>query len=408
MRPQTELAAGIAVLSLLALGAAALGTRGRRELDFDPRRSTFLTGPEGAQGYAEALARLGVNVERFRRRPGELATAVPDAEPTVLALLGPSAPPDLLEAMAVVEFAGRHDLLLAGPEANAVMRCYGYAARPRGSPILAVMPGRPADQSDLRVRAVLGRTASGIVRDSAAWDEDGRLASCEVPEPLAIDTLLRTAGGRSVALRLTLAGGRAVTLVADDAIFSNRALRASDAGPFALRLVAGRYRRMLVDEYHQGYGPSGSLLRAVAAWSTRSPWGWAGWQLAAVGLIGLAAAAVRFGPVRPAPGRRRRSPLEHVRALATVLAASGGHDLAVRLMAQGLRRRLSRGLQAGRGPGLRADPRPWLAELAPHLRSRRGREAAASLVALTDRPQDAEGVLRAAHVVEDVWEELKP
>jgi hypothetical protein len=29
-------------------------------------------------------------------------------------------------------------------------------------------------------------------------------------------------------------------------------------------------------------------------------------------------------------------------------------------------------------------------------------------MALTDRPQDAEGVLRAANVVEDVWEDLKP
>ena len=408
MRPRTELATGIAVLSLLALGAAVLGTRGRRELDLDPRRSTFLTGPDGARGYTDALERLGVKVERFRRRPAELPTAASDTGPTVLALLGPSDRPDLLEAMTMVEFAGRHDLLLAGPEANAVMRCYGYAARTRGNPILAVLPGRPADQSDLRVRAVLGRAASGIVRDSAAWDEDGRLASCAVPEPLRVDTLLRTAGGRSVALRLTLAGGRAVTLVADDAIFSNRALRASDAGPFALRLVAGRYRRMLVDEYHQGYGPSGSLFRAVAGWSTRSPWGWAGWQLAAVGLIGLAAAAVRFGPIRPAPGRRRRSPLEHVRALATVLAATGGHDLAVRLMVQGLRRRLSRAPQAAPGPGLRADPRPWLADLAPHLRTRRGRDAAASLVALTGRPQDAGGVLRAAHEVEDVWEDLKP
>jgi predicted RNA polymerase sigma factor len=123
-----------------------------------------------------------------------------------------------------------------------------------------------------------------------------------------------------------------------------------------------------------------------------------------VGLIALAAAAIRFGPIRPPAGRKRRSPLEHVRALATALAAARGHDLAVRLMAQGLRRRLSRGPQAG----LRADPRPWLAALAPHLRSGRGREAAAELLALTGRPQDADGVLHAANVVEDVWEDLKP
>jgi hypothetical protein len=408
MRPQVELAAGFAALAVLAFGAAALGARGHREVDLDPRRSTFLTGPDGARGYAEALERLGVRVDEFRRRPAQLRTVDTRGDPTVLAVLGPVDRPDLLDAMAFIAFAGRNDLLLAGPRSNAVMRCYGYAARSRPSSTLAVRPGHPLEQSDLRVAAVLTRTASGTLRDSTAWGEDGRIASCDVPEALAVDTLLLTTGGRPVALRLLLAGGRAVTLVADDRVFSNRAVRATDAGPFALRLVAGRYRRILIDEYHQGFGPSGSLLRAVMGWSLRSPWGWAGWQLAAAGLVTLAAAAIRFGPVRPSPGRRRRSPLEHVRALATVLAAARGQDLAVRLMAQGLRRRLSRGPHATRGAGLRADPGPWLAELAPRLRSGRGREAAATLVALTDGPQKADGVLRAANAVEDVWEDLKP
>jgi hypothetical protein len=406
MRPRAELAVGVGVLAVLALGVAALGTRERRAPDLDQRRSTFLTGPEGARGFAEALDRLGIQVERFRRRPASLPDSGSDR--TVLALLGPSEPPDQLEATAIVSFAGRSDLLLAGAATNAVMRCYGYAARIRRSPVAAVPPGRPAIQSDITVGAVLARAASGVVTDSAALGEDGRIASCVVPEPLQIDTLLRTAGGRLAALRLRLDGGRAVTLVADDALFSNRALRASGAGPFALGLVAGRYDRVLVDEYHQGYGPSGSLVRAVAGWSFRTPWGWAAWQLAGVGLIALASAAVRFGPIRPAPGRKRRSPLEHVHALATALAAAHGHDLAVRLMAQGLRRRLSRGPHAVRGAGLRADPRPWLGALAPHLRSSRGREAAAALLALTDRPQGADGVLRAANVVEDLWGDLKP
>ncbi len=407
MRPQVELVAGFTALALLGVGAAALGARGHREPDLDPRRSTFLTGPEGAQGYADALKRLRVRVDQFRERPGQLWTVDTRGDPTVLAVLGPDVRPDLLDAMSFTAFAGHDDLLLAGPRANAVMRCYGYFARSRPGWTLGVRPGHPLEKSDLRVRAVLMRSTLGTIRDSSAWSEDGRVASCEVPEPRVVDTLLLTTGGRLVAVRLGLSGGRAVTLVADDRLFSNRALRESEAGPFALRLVAGRYRRILFDEYHQGFGPSGSLLRAVTSWSLDSPLGWAGWQLAAVGLIALAAATIRFGPILPAPGRRRRSPLEHVRALATALTAARGHDLAVRLMAQGLRRRLSRTPQASRGSGLRANPGPWLAELAPRLRSQQGRDAATTLVALTAGPQGAEGVLRAANVVEDVWEDLK-
>lgn len=403
-----ELAAGFAVLALLALGAAALGARGHVETDLDQRRSTFLSGPDGAQGYAEALEHLGVRVDRFRGRPSELPTVDPRGDPTVLAILGPADRPDLLDAMSFIAFAAHADLLLAGSRSNAVMRCYGFAARSRPATMPAVRPGHPLESSDLQVGAFLTRTTTRTLRDSTAWSEDGTIASCDVPQPLGVDTLLLTTSGRLAAIRLWLSGGRAVTLVADDRIFSNRALRETDAGPFALRLVAGRYRRALIDEYHQGFGPSGSLLRALVGWSLRSPWGWAGWQLAAAGLAALAAAAIRFGPVRPSPGRRRRSPLEHVRALATVLAAARGHDLAVRLMVQGLRRRLSRGAQATRAAGLRADPGPWLAELTPHLRSGRAREAATILTTLTDGPQRAEGVLRAANAVEDVWEDLKP
>jgi hypothetical protein len=117
---------------------------------------------------------------------------------------------------------------------------------------------------------------------------------------------------------------------------------------------------------------------------------------------------VRFGPVRPSSERRRRSPLEHVRALATVLAAAKGHDVAVQLMVQGLRRRLSRSPHAGAAPGLRADAGVWLGDLSRRIRSSRAREAVTSLAALTHRPQSGEGVLRAANAVEDVWEDLKP
>jgi hypothetical protein len=406
MRPRVELAIAFGVFGLLAAGAAALGGRGRREPDFDLRRSTFLTGPDGARGYADALERLGVGVQRFRRRPAELRAIARVWDTTLFAVVGPSEEVDPVEADAIVRYGRTHDLLLAGKGADAVMRCYGYAVETRPNPMLTVAPGQPPANSDLRVWAVVARASRRGPRAPSAWDDE-LPALCKTPDVGLTDTLLRTVGGRTVALRLHLPEGRTVTLVADDLIFSNRALRSSAAGPFALRLAVGRYRRVVFDEYHHGYGPSGSLPGALLSWSGRSPWGWVGWQLVAVGLIGLTASAVRFGPVRPSPERRRRSPLEHVHALATVLAAAKGHDLAVRLMVQGLRRRLSRSPHAV-GAGVRADPRAWLAHQARHLRSGPARTAVASLTALMDRPQDADGVLRAGNVVEDVWEDLKP
>jgi hypothetical protein len=218
-----------------------------------------------------------------------------------------------------------------------------------------------------------------------------------------VDTLLQTVTGRLVVVRLTYPGDRVVTLVADDRLFRNRTIRNTSAGELVLGLVAPRYRRLVVDEFHHGYQAAGSLSGAALDWSLRSPWGWIVWQLAAVGVVALLASGVRFGPVRSAIQRRRRSPMEHLRALATALAAARGHDVAVRLMIQGLRRRLSR---TGRAAPANLDT--WLEGLGPSVRTARGREAFDSLTAMTRRRPDADSVLVAANAVETLWEELKP
>src|SRR5439155_27282967 len=159
---------------------------------------------------------------------------------------------------------------------------------------------------------------------------------CRVPPLRGVDTLLATSLGEPVALRLRREDlDRAVWLVADADLFRNRALRETDAGPLVLGWVVGSDDRVLFDEYHHGFASSGSLAVLVLAWSLRSPWGWAAWQLAAVGLLALGFGAVRFGPPRAGLEPRRRSPLEHVRALATALAAAGGHDVAVAALVPG-------------------------------------------------------------------------
>ena len=364
MRPRIEL--GLAAGLLLALGvvAVAAGSRRARTSSNESPRSTYLTGPGGASAFAEAASRLGVEVEHFRR---PTAALTPDSTRPgdVFAVLGPSAVREWTDPAATKAPEGAEDL--------------------------------PAP----RVWAVLaGHSAKRVVDSSGS---EGRRVSCDVPQPDRVDTLLRTVRELPVVVRLTYAGDRTVTLVADDRLFRNRTLRNTSAGSFVLGLVAPRYRRLLVDEFHQGYRASGSLAGAALDWSTRSPWGWIVWQLAAVGALALIASGVRFGPVRSAIERRRRSPMEHVRALATALAAARGHDVAVRLMIQGLRRRLSRS-----GRAAPASLEAWLEGLGPSVRTARGRAALDSLTAITHRPPDADSVLVAANAVETLWEELKP
>ena len=400
MRPRTELALAAGLLLVLGLAAVALGGRRGRPAPSESRRSTYLTDPGGASAFADALSRLGVEVEHHRR-PMETLAADSSRAGELVALIGPTEDLDASEARHLLGLPV--DLLLAGPGAATAIRCLGYQVRlrPATDPAATKAPAESDDLPAPRAWAILAPHRATTIVDSAG--PEGRKVSCEVPVPARVDTLLVTVLDRPVVLRLWYPGGRATTLVADDRLFRNRTLRNTAAGELVLGLVTPRYRRVVVDEYHHGYHAAGSLAGAALDWSSRSPWGWVVWQLAAIGVIALLASGVRFGPVRRAIERRRRSPLEHVRALATALAAARGHDVAVRLMVQGLRRRLSRG-----GRPSRADLDAWLESLRPSVRTSRGREALQSLATMTRSPQDADSVLVAANAVETLWEELKP
>jgi hypothetical protein len=402
MPPRRELGWLVLVVLGLLLVVARIGTERNREPSLDPRRSTYLTAPAGAHGFAAALERLGVQVVQLRQRLPRLhaeALAANGAPgPIVVAALGPTYALDGGDAAALARLSSAGlDLLIAGGRAEAAMRCFGYRVRP-------MLQDEPAVSRDgayrLDARAVL---RPGRRRTVAATPADS--AHCADPVVLQVDTLLRTAAGAEpVVLRLGLASGSVATLVADDELFTNRTLRHEAGAPFVLRLVSDRSRRLLVDEYDHGFGPSGRLDQAVVAWIRRTPWGWAGVQLAAAGVLVLFTAGVRFGPVQRRLERRRRSPLEHVHALATALAAAGGHALAVRLLVRGLQRRLGRGTPVSLGA--ERDPAAWLAGTAPRLRTPEGRAAAASLLALMQEPVSRAGVLTAADLVETIWSDL--
>ena len=401
MRPRTELSLAAGLLFALGVIVVAVGNSRARPPARDSSRSTYLTGPGGASAFAEAASRLGLAVERFRRPTATLKVGDASRRDEVVAVLGPTMPLSAAEARHLLDLPV--DLLLAGNNSARAIRCLGYhvSVRKWTDPAATKAPAGAEHLPAPRVWAVLVPHVARRIVDSTGGDR--RQVPCDVLEPTRVDTLLQTVTERLVVVRLSYADHRTVTLVADDRLFRNATIRLTSAGELALGLVAPHYRRMLVDEFHHGYQSAGSLTGAALGWSTRSPWGWMVWQLAAVGVVALLASGVRFGPARSAIQRRRRSPMEHVRALATALAAARGHDVAVRLMIQGLRRRLSRG---GR-PSL-ADLDTWLQGLGPSVRTARGREALDSLTAMTRQPPNADSVLLAANAVENLWEELKP
>src|SRR3989441_8820981 len=93
---------------------------------------------------------------------------------------------------------------------------------------------------------------------------------------------------------------------------------------------------------HQRFGRGGSLTAATLAWLAGAPAGWAMLQLAAGLLVAPAVAAGRVGPARPVIDGRRRSPLEHLEALAAGLGGAARVGTAVALTVSRLRPRPSR------------------------------------------------------------------
>jgi hypothetical protein len=383
--------------------AAILGVRSAPTEDWlDDRRSTYLSGPHGTKGFADALEALGVSVEQRRRSLFDINDDSSQVLP-VIAMLDVGFLPTRVERQALMRYVERGgNLLLVGW--NGVERCLGFEPEFVEEDSVAL---RFADGLDLPDTEVVIREAVDEPEEGRARSFDPRALPC-VPAPLSdVDTLLTTVTGESVALRMNFASGAHALLIAEPRFVSNLVLKETDIGiPLLSWLLDLGVRHVVVDEYHQGFGDGGSVTSAAWRWMAASPAGWVMLQLVGAGLLFVFVSAVRFGPTVQVIERRRRSPLEHLDALATGLERAHGRDAAAALLAAGLRRRLAGGGVHHHERGQSLDR--WLESLSLAARNERARGAVQRLGTLLRGRDGDEGVLAIATTVEDVWEALRP
>jgi hypothetical protein len=360
------------------------------------------------------LVRLGRPSERRRTALFTLA-AEGARRPAILVVLDPPMHLQDAELEQVAEFVSTGGAVLAAGRGGGITRCVQWRLTPERMRVDSVTVRPPVAGAGLRLPRA-ARVLSPLKREGTPRERLQGLVKagdeaddpCEMLIPSGTDTILAAANGRPVILRLRYRGGGTITLAADAGWFSNEVWRDSDVPIVVLPLLtpaARRPGRVAWDEYHQGFGQHGgsSLAGRTWSWLRESPAGWAILQLIAVALVWLALTAVRFGPARAVIERRRRSPLEHLEALAAGLESAADADTAVQRLVAGLRRRLNRTGQLSSG-----DLQPWLESVELAMRGARGRAAVRRLRHLITERDGSGRVLAAAQAVEDVWEELRP
>ena len=127
----------------------------------------------------------------------------------------------------------------------------------------------------------------------------------------------------------------------------------------------GRRQRLVFDEYHQGFGEQPGTVRGIVTYLRRTSSGHLVLQLAAAGLLLLFAIGPRLLPPRATERIERRSPLEHVDALARAYRAVGATRTATTRLVHGVRRRVDKSL-GNRGASVTDDTfLAWARERVP-------------------------------------------
>ncbi len=267
-----------------------------------PVSSSFSTGADGLEGYADLLRAEGHAVTRLRTPPGP--RDLPSSATVVLAdpkQLG-QAEVDALGAF----LRGGGRLVLAGAATE---------------PIVAAAAGRPVTHVDVAARDLrvwVPSTATGSARDLAG-DRGGRWRDVGPLVPVA-GSDGHDGAGAGAAVVAGPAGPGEVVALADASLLHNTNLARADNAAFGLGLAGADGRPVVFLESVHGFGQEGadavpdSWKRALAG--------------AAIALlVGVWSAAARFGP--PEPQRRELRPprRDHVDAVAAALDQAGAPDV---------------------------------------------------------------------------------
>jgi hypothetical protein len=354
VRPQIVLPviAALVVLAALSTPDVLSGRSG------DSRLSISSPQPQGAQLFAELAQRMGWQVQ------GQQVLGVPDEPNTIFAELSPARPLRMTEAHAALEYVRAGGaLLLIMPSGGGLADSLHLAIldNGRGGLVIPLAGGAPADCAPHADFFIPLWPANQATMFGLRWT---------APRPDSAITLLQvsirvdSATEREYPAMVGFPLGRGRVVVGSDPdLLRNDVLRAcgNSTDLAAVNVLeylrnggAAPRRTSVFVEYHQGFGAQPGTIRAIGTFLSGTAPGRSLFQLLAAGLVLLFALAPRAIAPRDAERIERRSPLEHVDALARAYAQVGASRTATARLIRGVRRRIDVG-DARAGAGLSDD-----------------------------------------------------
>ncbi len=316
--------------------------------------SSYAVGAGGVRALYETLARLGFVTSR-NERPLTSASALDST--SAYALIQPAQPLTTIERTQVLATVRRGMVLIFTPDDDELTDSLGFElnSSPSGfytlsrTSVAGGNPSTPATQ-DPRAAFQAAFPISVTVTSKSKSDNQTFLWL----QPLPNDEKAKSDSAHRPALVLGHRFGRGyVIAVAPAQILMNQVMhdpQAAIAIVRALQFANGsassqkRPRSVVFDEYHHGFGTHADMPAAVTRALTDTPPGRVTLGIVAAALVLLLAFAVRpLAPV-PVPLISRRSPLEHVGALAHAYSQVDARSLGTGMLVRGLRRRHSLGL----------------------------------------------------------------
>lgn len=331
----------LAVLILLTVLFTKTTVTGRNG---DPRLSTISTDPLGAKLFYQLAERMGYDVRR------DSTQRVPSDRNTIFAVLDPTVTLEALEVHTMLEHARLGGALLVVLNDRTVLLSDSlklYVEKDGGFVRVGFSTGK-------RCGTGASFTQNGM------WFGPPHLFSITGVDSLAIphETFIAVTGtqnerGRGFVqlpsvIGMSYGSGR-IVVAADPDVLRNDALRNCNYGldlPMvrALDYLAHREginrRELVFDEFHLGIRARFTARGIITQYLTETKSGNTILQICIAGLVFLLAAATRVLPPRYDARVERRSPLEHVDALARAYAQVGATRTGALRLVRGLQRRV--------------------------------------------------------------------